>query len=132
MKKRICRSGLKRQYRSVQANAWSSQLPTSPLFGATILSWAFKNSKSARRWIRSVSSPPLENQQTTSPDSNDDAANYQVLHSTQVSAIDFTGVKPSNLIPNSKLTVHRVVVVVMLELLMPAWEQPAGSSCVGV
>lgn len=42
-----------------------SELPTSPLFGATIVSWAFKNSKAAKRWMRSVSSPPLESHQTS-------------------------------------------------------------------
>ncbi|KAG0586016.1 hypothetical protein KC19_2G056900 [Ceratodon purpureus] len=67
LKKRCCNSGVKlRQHRPVEAS-WSGShhRPTSPLFGATILSWVYKSSNAGRSWIRSVSSPPRDNLDTT-------------------------------------------------------------------
>jgi hypothetical protein len=85
MKKRCCSSGAKRlQYRPVEAS-WSGthHRPTSPLFGASILSWAFKNSDAGRSWIRSVSSPLRDNLDTTDqfqhPGSNDVSKVHNII-----------------------------------------------------
>lgn len=88
MKKRCCSGGVKRlQVHRVVEASWSStsHRPTSPLFGATILSWAFKNSSAnGKRWIRSVSSPPRDNVDITDQSQQPGSTDATQVHPSQL------------------------------------------------